>query len=107
ARTQGEGGTAVGSFASSLGVNSVAIGRGSSVSASSLNGFAVGAGAHVASTNGVSIGASSRVHADAEGSLALGVGSEATEAGTASFGSEGTERRLVNIANGTANHNAA
>ncbi|HEL7726586.1 TPA: YadA-like family protein [Stenotrophomonas maltophilia] len=107
ARTQGEGGTAVGSFASSLGVNSVAIGRGSSVSANSLNGFAVGAGAHVASTNGVSIGASSRVHAGAEGSLALGVGSEATEAGTASFGSAGTERRLVNIANGTANHNAA
>lgn len=107
ARTQGEGGTAVGSFASSLGVNSVAIGRGSSVSANSLNGFAVGAGAHVASTNGVSIGASSRVHVGAEGSLALGVGSEATEAGTASFGSAGTERRLVNIANGTANHNAA
>ncbi|WP_134709387.1 ESPR-type extended signal peptide-containing protein [Stenotrophomonas maltophilia] len=107
ARTQGEGGTAVGSFASSLGVNSVAIGRGSSVSANSLNGFAVGAGAHVASTNGVSIGASSRVHAGAEGSLALGVGSEATEAATASFGSAGTERRLVNIANGTANHNAA
>ncbi|MBH1510411.1 YadA-like family protein [Stenotrophomonas maltophilia] len=107
ARTQGEGGTAVGSFASSLGVNSVAIGRGSSVSANSLNGFAVGAGAHVASTNGVSIGVSSRVHAGAEGSLALGVGSEATEAGTASFGSAGTERRLVNIANGTANHNAA
>ncbi|HDS1548545.1 TPA: YadA-like family protein [Stenotrophomonas maltophilia] len=107
ARTQGEGGTAVGSFASSLGVNSVAIGRGSSVSANSLNGFAVGAGAHVASTNGVSNGASSRVHAGAEGSLALGVGSEATEAATASFGSAGTERRLVNIANGTANHNAA
>ncbi|HDS1653911.1 TPA: YadA-like family protein [Stenotrophomonas maltophilia] len=107
ARTQGEGGTAIGSFASSLGVNSVAIGRGSSVSANALNGFAVGAGAHVASTNGVSIGASSRVHAGAEGSLALGVGSEATEAGTASFGSAGTERRLVNIANGTANHNAA
>ncbi len=107
ARTQGEGGTAIGSFASSLGVNSVAIGRGSSVSANALNGFAVGAGAHVASTNGVSIGASSRVHVGAEGSLALGVGSEATEAGTASFGSAGTERRLVNIANGTANHNAA
>ncbi len=107
ARTQGEGGTAVGSFASSLGVNSVAIGRGASVSANALNGFAVGAGAHVASTNGVSIGASSRVHAGAEGSLALGVRSEATEAGTASFGSAGTERRLVNIANGTANHNAA
>lgn len=107
ARTQGEGGTAIGSFASSLGVNSVAIGRGSSVSANALNGFAVGGGAHVASTNGVSIGASSRVHVGAEGSLALGVGSEATEAGTASFGSAGTERRLVNIANGTANHNAA
>ena len=77
------------------------------MSANALNGFAVGAGAHVASTNGVSIGASSRVHAGADGSLALGVGSEATEAGTASFGSAGTERRLVNIANGTANHNAA
>ncbi len=107
ARTHGEGGTAVGSFASALGVNSVAIGRGSSVSTTALNGFAVGTGAHVASTNGAAIGAGSRVHAGAEGSLALGVGSEATEAGTASFGSVGTERRLVNIASGTANHNAA
>ncbi|KOQ65804.1 hypothetical protein HMPREF3114_03010 [Stenotrophomonas sp. HMSC10F07] len=36
----------------------------------------------------------------------MGAGAEATEAGTASFGSSGAERRLVNIARGTADHNA-
>lgn len=106
ARALEEGATAIGALSSALGVNSVAVGRGATVSVAALNGFALGAGAHVASTNGVAIGASSRVHVGAEGSLALGAGSEATEAGTVSFGSAGTERRMVNIARGTADHNA-
>ncbi|PZP68605.1 MAG: autotransporter, partial [Stenotrophomonas maltophilia] len=106
ARAVEEGATAIGALSSALGVNSVAVGRGATVSVAALNGFALGAGAHVASTNGVAIGASSRVHVGAEGSLALGAGSEATEAGTVSFGSAGTERRMVNIARGTADHNA-
>ncbi len=106
ARAGEEGATAIGALSSALGVNSVALGRGATASAAALNGFALGAGAHVASTNGVAIGASSRVHVGAEGALALGAGSEATEAGTASFGSAGTERRLVNVARGTADHNA-
>lgn len=106
ARALEEGATAIGALSSALGVNSVAVGRGATVSVAALNGFALGAGAHVASTNGVAIGASSRVHVGAEGALALGAGSEATEAGTVSFGSAGTERRMVNIARGTADHNA-
>lgn len=106
ARAVEEGATAIGALSSALGVNSVAVGRGATVSVAALNGFALGAGAHVASTNGVAIGASSRVHVGADGSLALGAGSEATEAGTVSFGSAGTERRLVNIDRGTADHNA-
>ncbi|QGL74065.1 hypothetical protein FEO85_17510 [Stenotrophomonas maltophilia] len=43
----------------------------------------------------------------ADSSLALGVGAVATEKSTVSFGSGSIQRRLVNIANGTANHNAA
>lgn len=43
----------------------------------------------------------------ADGSLAFGEGSQANEAGVVSFGSAATYRRLVNVANGTANHNAA
>lgn len=106
ARALEEGATAIGALSSAMGVNSVAVGRGATVSTAALNGFALGAGANVASIDGVAVGASSRVHVGAEGALALGAGSEATEAGTASFGSVGTERRIVNIARGTADHNA-
>lgn len=106
AKAGNEGGTSVGAFSSALGVNSVAIGRGATVSVAALNGFSMGTGAHVAATNGVAIGAGSRIHLGADGALALGAGAEATEAGTASFGSSGAERRLVNIARGTADHNA-
>ncbi|KKF86564.1 autotransporter [Stenotrophomonas maltophilia] len=106
ARALEEGATAIGALSSAVGVNSVAVGRGATVSAAALNGFALGAGASVASSDGVAVGASSRVHAGAEGALALGAGSEATEAGTASFGSVGTERRIVNISRGLGEHDA-
>jgi len=107
ARADGEGATALGAFATSLGRNGIALGRASSVSEMAVNGFAVGAGSNVHASNGVAIGSGAKVSVGAEGSLALGAGSEATDPGTASFGASGVGRRLVNIANGTANHNAA
>ncbi|HHA1220380.1 ESPR-type extended signal peptide-containing protein [Stenotrophomonas maltophilia] len=102
-----DGGTAVGAFATALGINSVAVGRGSGVSATSDNGFALGAGAQVHAEGGIAVGAGAIVQAGAVDSLAFGAGSGATEAGTASFGTATTQRRLVNIARGTADHNAA
>lgn len=112
AKTGLEGGTAVGTFAEAMGKNSTAIGRAAAVSVDSENGFAMGVGALVGgdaggARGGVAIGASARVESGAHGSLALGNGSLANEDGVASFGGVGIKRRLVNIANGTANHNAA
>lgn len=112
AKTGLDGGTAVGTFAEAMGKNSTAIGRGSTVSVDSESGFAMGAGALVGgdaggARGGVAIGAAARVEAGADRSLALGTGSYANEAEVASFGGVGMKRRLVNIANGTANHNAA
>ncbi|MDW7602608.1 YadA-like family protein, partial [Stenotrophomonas maltophilia] len=103
---------AVGTFAEAMGKNSTAIGRGAAVSMDSENGFAMGAGSQVGgdaggARGGVAIGASARVEGGAHGSLALGNGSLADEEGVASFGGVGIKRRLINIANGTANHNAA
>ncbi|MCU1001781.1 YadA-like family protein [Stenotrophomonas maltophilia] len=107
AMTGVDGGTALGAYARALGVNSVALGRGSGVSADAPYGFAVGTGSRVHSARGIAIGSGSVVESGAAGSLALGANSAATEVGVASFGNPTARRRLVNIANGTANHNAA
>ncbi|NED61176.1 autotransporter [Streptomyces sp. SID10244] len=107
AMTGVDGGTALGAYASALGVSSVALGRGSGVSADAPYGFAVGTGSQVHSARGIAIGSGSVVDSGAAGSLALGAGSAATEVGVVSFGNPNMKRRLVNIANGTANHNAA
>lgn len=107
AMTGVDGGTALGAYASALGVSSVALGRGSGVSADAPYGLAVGTGSQVHSARGIAIGAGSIVESGAAGSLALGAGSAATEVGVVSFGNLNMKRRLVNIANGTANHNAA
>lgn len=111
AKTGLEGGTAVGTFAEAMGRNSTAIGRGATVSVDSENGFAMGVGAQVGgdaggARGGVAIGAGASVEGGAHGSLALGMGSQADEVGVVSFGSVGIQRRLVNIARGTADHNA-
>lgn len=111
AKTGSDGGTAVGTHAKALGRNSVAIGRASVVHEDSDSGFALGAGAEVGiagsgARGGVAIGAGAKVGKGADGSLAIGEGSQADEAGVASFGSATTYRRLVNIARGTADHNA-
>lgn len=113
AKTGIEGGTAIGTFAEAMGKNSIAIGRASTVFQGSDSSFAVGTGAEVGrggepgAIGAIAFGAGSRVDSGAHGSIALGSGSYAAEAGVVSFGSVGTKRRLVNIANGTANHNAA
>ncbi len=111
AKTELEGGTAVGTFAEAMGKNSTAIGRAATVSVDSENGFAMGVGAQVGggaggANEGVAIGAGARVGSGAHGSLALGNGSQAVEEGVASFGGVGVQRRLVKIARGTADHNA-
>ncbi|WP_423179521.1 ESPR-type extended signal peptide-containing protein [Stenotrophomonas sp. CASM110] len=111
AKTGLEGGTAVGTFAEAMGKNSTAIGRAATVSVDSENGFAMGVGAQVGggaggANEGVAIGAGARVGSGAHGSLALGNSSLADEEGVASFGGFGMQRRLVNIARGTADHNA-
>ncbi len=112
AKTGNDGGTAVGTHAKALGRNSIALGRASVVHEDSDSGFALGTGAEVGiagggARGGIAIGAGAKVGKGANGSLAIGEGSQANEAGVVSFGSATTYRRLVNIANGTANHNAA
>lgn len=111
AKTGLEGGTAVGTFAEAMGKNSTAIGRAATVSVDSADGFAMGVGAQVGGGAGganesVAIGAGARVGSGAHGSLALGSSAQANEAGVASFGNSGMQRRLVNVARGTADHNA-
>ncbi|UXB23481.1 ESPR-type extended signal peptide-containing protein [Stenotrophomonas maltophilia] len=112
AKTWLEGGTAVGTLAEAMGKNSTAIGRGAAVSVDSENGFALGTGAQVGghaggASGGVAIGAGARVESGARGSLALGNSSQADEDGVASFGNSGMQRRLVNVARGTVDHNAS
>ncbi|MBN5028847.1 YadA-like family protein [Stenotrophomonas maltophilia] len=107
ARTREEGGTAVGAFSSALARNSVALGRGSTVEEHAMEGFAVGVGARVSARNGIAIGTNSSIGINAAGSISIGASSEATESSTVSFGNSVNKRRLVNIAKGTANHNAA
>ncbi len=113
AKTGIEGGTAIGTFAKAMGRNSIALGRASTVYEGSDSSFAIGTGAEVGragepgAIGAIAFGVGSRVEPGAHGSIAFGTSSHATEAGVASFGNVGTKRRLVNIANGTANHNAA
>jgi len=113
AKTGIEGGTAIGTFTEAMGKNSIAIGRASTVYQGSDSSFAIGTGAEVGragepgAIGAIAFGAGSRVEPGAHGSIAFGTSSYAAEVGVVSFGSVGTKRRLINIANGTANHNAA
>ncbi|WP_329892762.1 ESPR-type extended signal peptide-containing protein [Stenotrophomonas sp. SMYL11] len=95
-----EGGVAVGSYARSLGKNSVALGRAAFVDQAASNAFALGTGSSVLQENGIALGTESRVATGAVNSVAIGYGSVATESHTVSFGSDGTKRRLTNVANG-------
>jgi len=101
-----EGGVALGSFAKARGRNSVALGRASRVDETADGGFALGVLSSVAEVGGVALGQSSSVQKGAENAVAIGAGSIATEVRTASFGNAGLQRRLTNLARGTADHNA-
>ncbi len=103
----GERSLALGSYAEANGFRSVALGAGSYVSASGLDGFALGAYSLVDSAGGLAIGVDSQVRSNARNSVALGYGSTATEANTVSIGNTSIKRRIVNVANGTADHDAA
>ncbi|MDT9582590.1 ESPR-type extended signal peptide-containing protein [Stenotrophomonas indicatrix] len=102
-----EGGTAVGSYTSALGKNSVALGRGAYVSSFAENGYALGAGSSVDQRDGVALGSYALVTEGAMESVALGAYSFAGEGRVVSFGNASLKRRLTNVANGVAQHDAA
>jgi len=102
-----EGGTAVGSYTSALGKNSVALGRGAYVSSFAENGYALGAGSSVDQRDGVALGSYALVTEGAMESVALGAYSFAGESRVVSFGNASLKRRLTNVANGVAQHDAA
>ncbi len=101
-----EGSTAVGSFATARGRNSVALGRASYVSPEGLDAFALGTRTRVQAPGGLAIGADSDVITGADKSVALGNASVATEANTVSVGSGEYRRRIVSVARGTKDDNA-
>ncbi|HEL4832175.1 TPA: YadA-like family protein [Stenotrophomonas maltophilia] len=101
-----EGGTAIGAYSFAMGMNSVAVGRGAYVLESSAEGFALGTSARVEETGGLAIGARAYVESGAENAVALGRASVAGESNTVSIGHASLQRRLTNLARGTAAHDA-
>ena len=97
--------------------NAIAIGHNSFIGADANGSIAIGFGAQVASntqqggtdaaTDSVAIGHNAKVAAEANNSVAFGANSKATEANTFSIGSEGNERKLVNLKDGTEDTDAA
>jgi autotransporter adhesin len=72
-----------------------------SPTATGTDSVAGGFGASAAGTQSTAIGNNSSVTAGATNSVAIGFGSVANAANTFSIGSVGSERKLVNLANGT------
>jgi len=107
AEASANGALAIGSFSIAAGTSSVALGRGSYVAEEGLEGFALGTATRVSADSGLAIGAKSVVDKGAEGGVALGNRSVATERNTVSLGNDTLTRRIVNVANGTADHDAA
>src|SRR5262249_49763486 len=76
--------------------------------ASGIQSIALGAGAQAGNVNSVAIGASSATGVGAEtGYTAFALASPQTSFGEVSFGSSGSERKLTNVAAGSANTDAA
>ena len=97
--------------------NAIAIGHNSFIGADANGSIAIGFGAQVASntqqggtdaaTDSIAIGYNAKVTAEANNSVAFGANSKATEANTFSIGSEGNERKLVNMKDGEASTDGA
>jgi len=98
-------GLAVGTGSNATDANDTAIGHGANVGAA--NGTAVGNNAIVdaAAQNAVALGADS--HASASNSVALGQGAVADQANTVSVGNATQQRRITNVAAGSAATDAA
>lgn len=98
--------TAVGDTARASGINSAAFGAYALVGVAYNdfgainNGTAIGAGAAVLAVDGTALGFNSRVNA--ANAVAIGSQSVADQANTVSVGGAGAERRIVNVAAGTA-----
>lgn len=101
-----DGAVALGSYSRALGENSVALGRASWVHDAADGGFALGTGSVVEERGGLALGTSSAVKRGALNAVSIGDGSIALESLTVSFGDGVLQRRLTNIARGTADHNA-
>ena len=102
-----DGATALGSYSRAEGTSSVALGRAAWVQHDADYGFAVGVESVVEEEFGIAIGHGSKVQKGARNAVAIGIGSRASESQTVSFGQEGLQRRLTNVARGTDSHNAA
>lgn len=97
--------------------NAIAIGHNSFIGADANGSIAIGFGAQLASntqqggtdaaTDSIAIGYNAKVAAEANNSVAFGANSKATEANTFSIGSEGNERKLVNMKDGEASTDGA
>lgn len=100
ALASGESSTATGDFAQATGNRSAAYGVNSL--ASGISSIAIGDTAAATGDNGIAIGTGATAAAN---SVALGAGSTAAE-GTVSVGAVGSERRITNLAAGTADTDA-
>jgi autotransporter adhesin len=102
----GAGSAAIGQNSTALGANSVAAANDTAVGYNAIvyadGSVAVGSNSSVTNTgtNSVALGAVSVASADR--SVAIGQGSVADQANTVSVGSAGNERRITNVADGTA-----
>jgi autotransporter adhesin len=94
----GENSAAGGANATASGTDSVAVGNGST--ASGDQGTALGTTATASGTGSTAIGDGAQATGD--NSVALGAGSVAGDADTVSVGSAGNERKITNVAAGTA-----
>ena len=105
--TAGENAVAIGHNATA-GNDSVAIGSNGNLNGTKAadDSVAVGSGAKAYAEKGSAFGREAWVKNGATNSVAIGAWSEATEANTVSFGNTKTQRRLVNVAEGTATTDA-
>ena len=94
--TAGTGGAAVGAYATATGMDAIAYGH--SATADQSLAMAIGFSAQARAANAVAVGPNAS--ATASGAVAIGSGSVADVANTVSVGATGSERKIVNLANG-------
>lgn len=115
----GDYSSAYGVYSSASGEDSVAVGNNSTASGSSSSAYGVlssasgknstatGYASYASGANSTALGQGAYVSSSATGSVALGQGSVANEANTVSVGTSSYHRRIVNVADGIADSDAA